>query len=250
MALAVLFLVTGLWAAYRRRIHQFEQRQAMKLAYSRRAMESEMKALRAQMNPHFLFNSLNSIKQYIIQHDARSAADYLTKFARLMRQILNNSRHSTVSLSDEMAALELYLQLEQMRFPGKFEYRIEVSENLRGESIQVPPLLFQPYEENAIWHGLMRLGKPGLLTVSAIRQNGNLEVSISDNGIGRERAAAMQKSRTSTRKSMGMQLAADRLRLINLGQESTASVQVDDLKNTDGSAAGTRVWLRIPVNLE
>lgn len=241
-----LILALGLWGAYRFRIRQVKVQESLKLAYDRRAMESEMKALRSQMNPHFLFNSLNSIKQYIIQNDIRSSTNYLTKFSRLMRQVLNNSHHSSVSFANEIAALELYIQLEQMRFPNKFSYRIDLPKNANLELIQIPPLLFQPFVENAIWHGFMQSEVPGELVVSATFQAGYLEVLIIDNGIGRERSAALRKSGANTRKSMGMQLSTDRLRLASLRLENDSEVVIEDLKKPDGSAAGTKVKIRIP----
>lgn len=129
--------------------------QNLKKEYDRRIAETEMKALRAQMNPHFLFNVLNSIKLFMVQNDAQKASIYLTKFSRLIRLILNNSKNKMVCLSDELEALKLYIEMENFRFDNKFDYSIRIDEEIEKDIIKIPPLILQPYVENAIWHGLM-----------------------------------------------------------------------------------------------
>ncbi|HFA49562.1 MAG TPA: hypothetical protein ENJ95_11165, partial [Bacteroidetes bacterium] len=226
LALAsALLLAAGIFF-YQYRVKQIRKKAALKAAYNLRIMEAEMKALRSQMNPHFLFNSLNSIKHYIVSKDPRSASDYLTKFAQLIRLILANSKKQAIPLGKELKALDLYLQLEQMRFPQKFEYEIGIGDGVKKDHIPVPPLILQPYVENAIWHGLMHKKGKGKISIKASKQNGHLQVEILDDGVGRKRSKAIQANRPRMRKSMGLQLAADRLRMNSLTRGFPAKVEI------------------------
>ncbi len=232
----------GLW-----RIRQVKEKERLKAEFERQLLEVEMSALRAQMNPHFIFNSLNSIKNFIIQNEPRMASRYLTKFSQLMRLILNNSKNPTVRLEDELKALDLYCQLENMRFENKFEYTIEVSENVDSEFIEIPPLILQPYVENAIWHGLMNKETKGKLEIRVQQQNGDLQIVVQDDGIGREKAMEIKNLSALKRKSMGMQITSERLDLINERNKGKAFVKIIDLKNESGEAIGTKVKISIPV---
>jgi LytS/YehU family sensor histidine kinase len=232
---------------YKRRIRRIEEREALNTEFNRRLAEMEMTALRAQMNPHFLFNSLNSIKNYIAQNDPRSASRYLTKFSQLMRLILNNSKAPTVKLADELQALQLYIELEALRFPGRFDHQISVAKGINTETLDIPPLILQPYVENAIWHGLMHREAGGLLRVAVSLNNQLLSFDIEDNGIGRAQAAALKSKGLVRHKSHGMQITSDRLRMVNQLTGRQTQVEVFDLKNSDGSAAGTRVRVQVPV---
>jgi LytS/YehU family sensor histidine kinase len=202
------------------------------------------------MNPHFLFNSLNSIDSYIIRNESKKASEYLNNFARLMRLILQNSRSNYISLKDELEALDLYLQMESLRFKNKFNYSITVDDNIDAASIVIPPMLIQPYVENAIWHGLMHKsnGDEGKVEIHISRNNENLMCTIYDNGIGRKKAAELKAQKnTSHKRSMGMQITQDRIEIINKLYDINASVHVDDMENGEGEAKGTRVQLIIPV---
>jgi len=147
--------------------------------------ELEMQALRAQMNPHFIFNSLNSINRFILQNNKAQASEYLTKFSKLVRMILQNSQASLITLESELESLELYLNLEALRFDYHFDYKISVPKNLDISALQVPPLILQPYVENAIWHGLMHKEEKGQLDVEVSEEYNHLNFRITDNGIGR-----------------------------------------------------------------
>ena len=209
-----------------------------------------MNALRAQMNPHFLFNCLNSIDSYIIKHETKKASEYLNKFARLIRLILQNSRSNYVNLSDEIEALDLYMNMESLRFRNKFDYEINIGKELDVDSIDIPPMLIQPYIENAIWHGLMhkREGTKGKVQLKINRQNGSLRCIVEDNGIGREKAMEIRaKKITRRKKSMGMRITHDRIQMINKMFDSKTSVEIIDLKDNTGQATGTRVELYIPI---
>jgi len=203
-----------------------------------------MTALRSQMNPHFIFNCLNSIKLYTTQNDTAAASAYLTKFSKLIRLVLDNSRNDRITLSSELAALELYIEMEAMRFKEKLSYRLQIEKNVETNYIEIPPLLLQPYVENAIWHGLMPKEEGGHIHIAVKMQNESLlEIKISDNGIGRAASNKIPKKHNS----YGMQATTERIALINQIYKTGASVFVRDLVNENGNAAGTQVTLEIPV---
>ena len=207
--------------------------------------EVEMQALRAQMNPHFLFNSLNSINHFILKNDVDNASDYLTRFSRLMRLILDNSREEWVLLDNELKALQLYIQLEAVRLKNIFDYTIEVDPSILAESVMVPPMIIQPYVENAIWHGLLhRSGPGGKLKLNIWKTNGNLCIRIEDNGVGRIEATRLRSKFTAHRTSHGMKITADRLNIVNKVYGVNAEVQVNDIME-DELVAGTRVLLTL-----
>ncbi|MCO5240865.1 MAG: histidine kinase [Chitinophagaceae bacterium] len=211
--------------------------------------EAEMQALRAQMNPHFIFNSLNSINRYIVKSDQVTASLYLTRFARLIRLILDNSNNKTVTLASELEALKLYIEMESIRFEKKFTWHVDVPPDVYPESIYVPPLLMQPYVENAIWHGLLHKTTAGYLWVRISRKGSDLlQCVIQDNGVGRKKANELKNKTISSRKSMGMQLTESRLMLMGHLAGSNASVDIEDLADEHGAALGTRVTLNIPVD--
>jgi ligand-binding sensor domain-containing protein/putative methionine-R-sulfoxide reductase with GAF domain len=210
--------------------------------------EVEMQALRAQMNPHFIFNCLNSINRYIVKSDQTTASLYLTKFAKLIRRILDNSNSKTVALSNELEALKLYIEMEALRFDKKFTYDIKVEGNMGADSLGVPPLIIQPYVENAIWHGLLHKEGNGHLSIRVSMTNETmLQCVIEDNGIGRAKAKELRSKTATSRKSLGMQLTENRLSLMNKHAELNASVEIIDLQNGGDEATGTKVILKIPV---
>lgn len=235
-----------IYLAYRLRVMQIRREEKLKTEFNKRLANQEMAALRAQMNPHFMFNSLNSIKTYILQQQTQEASDYLTKFSQLMRAVLRNSKQTFISLEEEVRALRLYIELEALRFEAEFEYEIYISDQIPVAEIAIPPLLIQPYVENAIRHGL-REKENGLrkLTISIQPVNGYITIVIEDNGVGREEAA--QKVQLDDgRKSYGMTITRDRIDLVRQTLGIAAEVHVSDLYHTDGTAAGTRVEIRIP----
>ena len=162
--------------------------------HSRELAQLEMSALRAQMNPHFLFNSLNSIKNFALTKGPKETASYLTKFSHLIRLILQNSKSPLVNLKDELEALKLYIEIESLRFAQKFKFKFQVDEGLLISSIQIPPLILQPFVENSIWHGLMHKKEgEGHLIISVKDQGNSIQCTIEDNGIGREMAKKNQE---------------------------------------------------------
>ena len=218
------------------------------LVIKQRQAEIEMKALRAQMNPHFIFNSLNSINKYILKSDHINASKYLTRFAKLIRLILDNSNSREVALSDELEALRLYVEMEALRFTKKFIYEIIIDENVAVDSLQVPPLIIQPYVENAIWHGLLHKQSGGRLSVLVKTTADNmLQCTIEDNGIGRTRAKELKSKSATANKSLGMKLTEERISMLNQYTSLNASIQIHDLHNSNGEAAGTKVIVTIPI---
>jgi LytS/YehU family sensor histidine kinase len=199
------------------------------------------------MNPHFMFNSLNSIKNFILRQETKEASHYLTRFSQLMRVILRNSSQPLIPLADEMEALRLYIELELMRFDGGFEVNIDVEEAIDQHNLLIPPMLIQPYVENAIWHGLMHKSVPRTLAILVHCDAQNLKIHIVDNGIGREQAAVMNSKQRNNHKSYGMQITHDRLSLIERSLSIRTRVDIHDRMDPDGQPAGTEVELTIPL---
>ncbi len=215
-----------------------------------KATELEMQALRAQMNPHFIFNSLNSINRFILQNNKAQASEYLTKFSKLVRLILQNSQHPLIPLENELEALQLYLELEALRFDHHFDYKITIDQELDVSAIKVPPLIIQPYAENAIWHGLMYKEEKGKLEIKLYEEDGLLCCSIADDGIGRKKATELKSKSAATHKSLGMQLTASRIAMMNEKEQPHSQINITDLVLADGIAGGTEVVLKIPVSYD
>jgi tetratricopeptide (TPR) repeat protein len=198
-----------------------------------------LKSLRSQMNPHFIFNALNSVNNFIAKSDERSANRYLSDFSTLMRSVLENSEEDFIPLSKELNLLELYIKLEHSRFPDKFDYRINIDERLDIPSFQIPPMLLQPYIENAIWHGLRYKEAKGMLEVNVASKGDDiLEISISDDGIGRKKSAELKTQHQKRNRSKGMGNIEQRVAILNEMQKNKVSVEISNL--TD-SGTGTKV---------
>lgn len=243
----LILLAAGLmYYLFRRRVAAIREKEKIKTNYERKIAEVEMSSLRAQMNPHFMFNSLNSINNFILKNDPDNASGYLTKFSRLMRLILDNSRSEWVLLENELKALQLYIELEAVRFDNAFTHHIEITKDISVETAMVPPLLIQPYAENAIWHGLLhRTEQGGSLEIRLWRNDDKLYIEIEDNGVGREEAKRL-KSKTATRqKSHGMQITAERMDIVNKVYNINAGVVITDLEDDDQKPAGTRVLITL-----
>jgi streptogramin lyase len=245
-SLLVIVVAGATYYLFRRRVAAIREKEKVKAAYEKKIAEVEMSSLRAQMNPHFMFNSLNSINNFILKNDPENASGYLTKFSRLMRLILENSRSEWVPLENELKALELYAELESLRFKNRFEYTIHVENNVDVTSTWVPPMIIQPYVENAIWHGLLHRKEPGSkLNIHVWKTNGIINIEIEDNGIGREEAAARKSKTALTQKSHGMEITAQRLDIVNSLYNVNAKVKVTDIKDSGGKPAGTHVLLTL-----
>jgi hypothetical protein len=206
----------------------------------------ELKSLRTQMNPHFIFNSLNSVNSFISKNDDRSANKYLSRFSKLMRMVLENSKYDFVTLASELQVLEIYIDLEHLRFQDKFEYTFEKDEFLDTEEIEIPPMLIQPYIENAVWHGLRYKDEKGKLTVSVAKVGTSLKWVIEDNGIGRKESAKLKTENQKKSKSTGMKNIESRLNILNQMNATDMRIKVIDLYDAGQTAAGTRVEIEIP----
>ncbi len=203
--------------------------------------------LRQQMNPHFIFNTLNSIQYYMYQHDKLATNNYLTKFSSLMRKVLENSQHTSIPIRDELDALTLYLDLECLRFKDKFEYKINIDEEIDPLLFKVPTMLIQPYVENSISHGLTGREKKGYVSIDLKLEGDHIVCSIEDNGIGREAAQERKKMKGTNHNSLGTQIATSRLDLVNALYGTSLKTIYTDLKNQSGEAEGTRVEIHIPI---
>ncbi len=220
----------------------------LELDFEQQLAQVQMKALRAQMNPHFIFNCLNSIQLYTASNEAVKATDYLNRFSQLIRLVLENSRSERVTLHNELQALELYLQMEAMRFKDKLRYRIEIDVDLNADLIEIPPLLLQPYVENAIWHGLMHKPEGGCVEVKVTQPKADcLRIIITDDGIGRTRATELKSKSATLHKSFGMKMTGERIILINQMYNAQTQVYIHDLMDAEGNPAGTEVVLDIPI---
>ena len=235
LALALLTLVVMI---VRLRIRHIRR----EAAFRQKMADTELRALRAQMNPHFIFNSLNSIENFMMKNEKWLASDYLNKFARLFRMILHSSRNELVPFAKDMDALQLYVDLELLRFNNKFEYRTKIDPELTEGEYRVPSLLIQPYVENAIVHGVGLSKKKDLyVQVTAFLQGDRIHYIIRDNGIGRRQAEEVNQVNRPNHRSVGLSITADRINIFSHQQRSEGSVRITDLWEDDGSAAGTKV---------
>ncbi|MCW3463552.1 tetratricopeptide repeat-containing sensor histidine kinase [Chitinophaga nivalis] len=217
------------------------------LEANKQTLQLELRSLRSQMNPHFIFNSLSSIHRYIWSNSQEEASDYLTKFSRLMRLILDNTQHTFVTLNKELESLRLYLDLESLRCNGIFEFAIRVSPDINEEEVLIPPMILQPYVENAIWHGLVhKQAGQGALDISIVLKKRSLVCTVTDNGIGRKKAMAIKERKGRVHTSVGMKVTEGRIDLIRKINNKEANVQVQDLEDEAGQPLGTSVVITLP----
>ncbi|WP_170283949.1 tetratricopeptide repeat-containing sensor histidine kinase [Flagellimonas olearia] len=224
---------------YKRHRDAFEQKKEADF----RAMvsETELKALRAQMNPHFIFNSLNSIGDYILKNDTYTAMEYLTKFAKLMRTVLENSEFKEIPLDEDLKFLDLYLQVEIKRQPGKFDYAVKIEEGLDIQNILVPPLLLQPFIENSIWHGFTPKSTHGRILIDISRKENMLVCMVDDNGSGGWADGGMPMEK----KSFGIAITESRLEVLNRQKNTNGKLKIID----KGQDKGTQVEISLPLEL-
>jgi ligand-binding sensor domain-containing protein/two-component sensor histidine kinase len=242
--LCTIFICILLYAFYHIRIRNVKREALLQKSYEQKLTESQMQTLRSQMNPHFVFNTLNSINSYIIQHKTNVASEYLTTFSKLMRSILDLSKHERVPLQKEIQALKMYMELEALRLDHKFDYSINVNRDIDAESTYLPSLVIQPFVENAIWHGIHNKKGQGHIFVT-VNENelAQLIIKIEDDGIGRKASAAMKREQT-THKSYGIDITINRLQLLNKNN----NVIFTDLYNENNQAIGTLVTIQLNTN--
>jgi LytS/YehU family sensor histidine kinase len=221
----------------------FKQKEAeLKLNIS----EVEMKALRAQINPHFIFNCLNSIHHYMHQHDAKQAGEYLIKFSQLIRYVLETSSSRMVALTDDLEILKLYMELEQLHMQHAFEFEINTSSISNLESILIPPMMMQPFVENSIWHGLSHKGSGGKIEISFSKTKEMIQCVIEDNGKRVLDKNHNGLSSTIKKTSMGMSLIKDRLEVVSQIYHVKADFKIEDCKDDLTPKEGTRITLVLP----
>ncbi len=230
----------GLWLGY-----LWVQNANRRGKVERQLKATQLTALRAQMNPHFVFNALNSIQEFILSNDSREANRYLSQFARLMRNVLNFSETSRISLEKELETLRLYLSLEALRLGDQFNYEIQIHPGIDIQKSLIPPLLLQPFVENAIKHGLMHKNGPKNLYIRFYPQGKMLFCEIEDDGVGREKSMEIRQQNPKIYPSKAISLTQERLELLSAISDGTMSVKVIDLYDTSGAATGTRVILSV-----
>lgn len=249
----ILALVTKIKMIYQERnlalsqlVEQANQQRII-AEFREKLSKAELKSLQSQINPHFIFNSLNSIKSYIQKEKPKDAIKYLTDFANLIRSILQKSENSMISLADEIEILKLYIQLEQMRFENKFIFFYFIDNETDTHDIKIPALLLQPYIENAIWHGLMPKEEKGELIIEIKKQDDSIICAIDDNGIGREKSIFNKNLQTNKHKSLGLQINQERVQVLNELDNYGIAINIIDKKDNRELATGTRVEIRIPM---
>jgi len=225
-----------------RKKHEMEKKV---LQIEKQLIEIQQKALRLQMNPHFFFNSLNSIQSFVLSNDVDLAVHYLGKFSQLMRMILSNSAESIIPLADELQAVRLYLEIEKLRFDDKFTYSISVDPKIDEEFIGIPPMIIQPYVENAIIHGLVHKETDGHIVIELKKDNNFILCTIQDDGIGRQKAMEIKKQSGLNNRPKGMLITKERLEILNQGSNQKYSVKVTDLMDESQNSCGTMVELVI-----
>ncbi|RYY46663.1 MAG: GAF domain-containing protein, partial [Chitinophagaceae bacterium] len=208
--------------------------------------EVQLAALRSQMNPHFIFNALNSIKKFVIANEPENAEKYLGKFSKLIRSILDNSQRGMVTIEKEIQLLKLYLDLEQLRFGEKLKYSIAVDERIASFDMEIPSMIVQPFVENAMLHGIMHMEGQGILLVHFLQHEGWLEVVIEDNGVGRKKSATYKSENGEAHHSVGIHIATKRLQALKKAENTPAGIQIVDLYDESGEGNGTRVIISIP----
>lgn len=244
LVLLVLMLLAFLMAL--RRLRQQERRRA---EISRRIAASEQKALRSQMNPHFIFNSLNSIEKFFITNRPQEANAFIADFSDLIRSILDLSGKAAISLREEMRFIELFLTLESHRMDHRFTFAIEIDPALSPDDLMVPPMIVQPFAENAVWHGISPLDHgDGRINLNVIGTAHGFQIVITDNGIGRQRSEELKSKYRPKHKSSGVRITMERLELLNLDlrESERFTIAIEDLRAPDGAAAGTRIEIFIP----
>lgn len=244
---AILLLL--FYLGYRYRLSQLKEKQNLLIAFNKQLAETEMKALRAQMNPHFLFNVLNAIKLNVQKNEQENAIDFITDFSKLIRAVLQNSGKQRISLAEELQTLDLYIKIERKRFSTSFDYEFTTDENIDIEQITIPPMLLQPYVENAIWHGILHKSEGhGTIKVNTYKKDNSIIVEITDNGIGREKANQLKLKSAQRNKSMGMQITQDRMAISNMVSNDHIEVEIFDLYGESGQSEGTRVVITLNQN--
>ena len=243
----ILLTGAGILGIYRWRVRSIRHKAAEETRINKRFAELELQALQSQMNPHFIFNSLGAIQYFIQSNDKKQADRYLSKFAYLMRLFLESSKNRYISLADELKLIRLYVELEQLRFKGRFDFKLDVDEKIDLHATELPTMLLQPFVENAINHGLFHKSDGGFLKLSITPMiNRRLKFVIEDDGIGRNRAMKIRMQSDKNYKSRALQITNERLQTLQEVEGYHISIEIEDLFDEAGQAAGTRVSIEMP----
>ncbi|WP_211999931.1 sensor histidine kinase [Chitinophaga sp. HK235] len=243
--LCLLTAIALVYLYFKLRITSVKKEARERAAIQQQMAQLEMKALRAQMNPHFIFNALNSIQTFMMKSETEQALSYLARFARLIRNVLDNSQLNNIPVSKEVNMLTNYLELEKLRFTDQFEYQFIIDPTLELDLVEIPTMILQPFVENAIWHGILHTRTKGKITITFSRKEDRVLCSVEDNGVGREKSAALRKMEKQ-HYSRGLQITRDRLQLYNSRFNVDASFDIEDLTDEAGNPTGTRVNICFP----
>ncbi|WP_158259119.1 tetratricopeptide repeat-containing sensor histidine kinase [Flagellimonas meridianipacifica] len=237
---AILLAILGIagYFFYKRRRDEIEKKKISD--FKAKVAETELKALRSQMNPHFIFNSLNSISDLITKNDTENANEYLIKFSKLTRSILENSEKKWISVQEDQELMELYMQIESLRLKNKLSYTFQVDDDIVVEDTLIPPLILQPFIENSIWHGLAKKPEGGHINITMKKGDGLIHCVVEDNGVGRSKTLPIQDGKSS----MGVKITRNRLEIINTLEETKGKIDLLDIEG------GFRVEMMIPFELQ
>jgi len=242
----LLLLALCIYSLFIYRVRSIRKKEALKTAINKQMADMRLKVLRTRINPHFMFNALNSIQECIFTQKTDTASKYLSKFSRLLRLILEQSENTFITISEEIEILKLYLELESLRFDDGFTYRIQ-EKNIESDLLEIPPMLIQPFVENGLWHGLRH--KDGLkeLFINFSSDDQHIFVIIEDNGIGRGAAKSFNHNSDVKKQSLGIKISEEQLQMVSSLSEQKSDIKIEDLFSVTGAPAGTRVTLTIPI---
>ncbi|PKP27040.1 MAG: hypothetical protein CVU03_00380 [Bacteroidetes bacterium HGW-Bacteroidetes-2] len=213
----------------------------LKSSFEHEIKELHLASLQSQMNPHFIFNALNSIKVFLIENNKEKAVYYLNKFSKLIRKILESSREESHTLEEELEIISLYMSIENIRFEKVIHFSITKNSTINTSVIKVPPLILQPFVENAIWHGVMLSKKERKITIQIYDEKGVVKLSILDNGIGRKKSFEINQKKSFKKQSVGLKMTGERISFFNQKQNLNYSYHFIDLEDENGTSLGTEV---------
>ncbi len=246
--LSVLLIASALFSFYKIRTRSIRKTEKKKTETERKIASMQMTALRSQMNPHFIFNSLNSIQDFIANYEREDALKYLSKFSKLIRSILNQSQNNNTTVTDELEMLKLYVELESLRFNHKFDCTFIIDEKINCDETQIPSMIIQPFIENSILHGFIGKDEDCHIKISMIKTDEKLNCVIEDNGIGRKKATEIKQNKSYQHPGFGIKLTADRIDTMNKASGEKINLRIEDLFDQNGNATGTRVQLEFTIS--
>ena len=245
-----LIIIALAYTFYKYQIQKIEKKNQLlldKVNLEKNLNQSKLKAIKSQMNPHFFYNALNTIQSFILTNDKKQAVSYLSKFSTLTRTILEMSEKETISISEEVKTLRLYLDIEKARFEEDFSYQIEIDNTIDAENNKIPTMLLQPYVENAVKHGLLHKKGEKIVTIRFQKEAEHLKVSIDDNGIGRQKRKKKKKIKNKNHISFATEAMQNRVNLLNQYNQKNISIQYIDKTNLGNQSTGTTVVFEIPI---